>query len=109
MFLADGVKFEEKNKRSREMTFVVICRENVGGNGQVSPRMMLLSNHYITPLYKADDYIEFTAESESILIYEPPFTKDHSKNELKQFIDAKLDLNICNNSVLSRAHHQGHD
>ena len=62
---------------------------------------MLLTNHYITPLYKADDYIEFTAESESNLIYEPPFTKDHSKNELKQFIDAKLDLNICNNLVLT--------
>ena len=47
------------------------------------------------PNYEADDYIEFTAESESNLIYEPPFTKDHPKNELKPFIDAKLDLNIC--------------
>ena len=53
------------------------------------------------PNNEVDDYIEFTAESESNLIYEPPFTKDHSKNELKQFIDAKLDLNICNNLVLT--------
>ena len=53
------------------------------------------------PNYEVNDYIEFTAEAESFLIYEPPFTKDHSDDELRKYIDAKLNIEVCNNSVLT--------
>ena len=53
------------------------------------------------PNYKAKDYIEFTPETERTLIYEPLFTKDHSDKELKTLVEQKLDLIVCNNSVLT--------
>ena len=40
-------------------------------------------------------------QKQSFLIYEPPFTKDHSDDELRKYIDAKLNIEVCNNSVLT--------
>ena len=46
---------------------------------------------FITPApnYDANDYIEFKGESENILIYEPPFTKSKTEDQLREFIGEK--------------------
>ena len=41
------------------------------------------------PNYGANDYIEFKGESENILIYEPPFTKSKTEDQLREFIGEK--------------------
>ena len=51
------------------------------------------------PNYAATDYIEFKGESEDFLIYEPPFTKSMSDDQLKAYIENKLELEISSNSV----------
>ena len=53
------------------------------------------------PMYEANDYIEFTAESERKLIYEPPYTQNLTDEELSKYVETRLDLDICNNSVLT--------
>ena len=53
------------------------------------------------PNYKATDYIEFKGESEDFLIYEPPFTKSMTDDELKAYVGNKLELDISSNSVLT--------
>ena len=49
--------------------------------------------------YGANDYIEFKGESVNILIYEPPFTKSKTEDQLREFIGEKLHLDISSNSV----------
>ena len=41
------------------------------------------------PNYGANDYIKFKGESENILIYEPPFTKSKTEDQLREFIGEK--------------------
>ena len=47
------------------------------------------------PNYNASDYVEFKGESEDFLIYEPPFTKSLTDDQLQ------LELDISSNSVIT--------
>ena len=64
------------------------------GAAEVEERKKMLSKDrefFIKPApnYDANDYIEFKGESENILIYEPPFTKSKTEDQLREFIGEK--------------------
>ena len=53
------------------------------------------------PNYNASDYVEFKGESEDFLIYEPPFTKSLTDDQLKLYNEKQLELDISSNSVIT--------
>ena len=54
------------------------------------------------PNYNASDYVEFKGESEDFLIYEPPFTKSLTDDQLKLYNKKQLELDISSNSVITK-------
>ena len=58
-------------------------------------------NIHLTSNYNASDYVEFKGESEDFLIYEPPFTKSLTDDQLKLYNEKQLELDISSNSVIT--------